>query len=56
VVFSVVGGKAVQTPVTTGERLGDAIVVSGVKPGERVVAHPGERLRDGTAVKVAQKS
>ena len=55
IVFLVSAGRAVQTQVVTGERLGDAIVVSGVKAGERVVLRPDAKLRDGSAVKVSQK-
>jgi len=44
-----------QTPVTTGEKIGDAVVATGVKPGDKVVLKPGERLRDGAPVKTAGK-
>ncbi len=55
VVFVVADGKVSQIPVAAGDRLGDAILVSGVKAGERVVIKPDDRLRDGSAVKLARK-
>lgn len=54
VVFVVKDGKAVATPVVTGDKLGELLEVkSGVKAGERVVAKPPEKLRDGAAVATA---
>jgi HlyD family secretion protein len=56
VVFVVRGDKAVQTPVTTGPRIGDLVeVVSGVKAGERVAIKPLEKLHDQSRVKTAEK-
>jgi len=55
VVFVVRDGRAVQTPVEPGERLGDAVVVSGLKAGERVVLSPDAQLRDGSAVKSSHR-
>jgi len=56
VVYVVRDGKAVETPVTTGAKLGDFLEVkSGVKAGERVVARPSDKLRDGVAVAVQTK-
>ena len=49
-------GKALQTPVQTGAALGETLeVTSGLKPGDKVVLRPVERLRDGAAVSVAGK-
>ena len=54
VVFRVVDGKAVITPVSTGaSNLTDTLVKEGLKPGEMVVTGPYrvlEKLKDGEAV------
>lgn len=42
-------------PVTVGEKLGDLVRVSGVKPGDRVVLKPDEKLKGGTTVLPAKK-
>lgn len=56
VAFVIREGKAVQTPVQTGARLGDLVeVTSGLKPGDSVVLRPAEGLRDGAAVSVARQ-
>jgi RND family efflux transporter MFP subunit len=55
VVFVIADGRARAAPVTTGAKLGDAVEVSGVKSGDKVVLRPGEKLRDGAAVKPVQK-
>lgn len=56
VVFVVAEGRAKATQVTTGAKIGDALEVSGVKSGEKVILKPGEKLRDGAEVKLVQKS
>ena len=43
------------TKVETGARLADLLEVRGVKPGERVVLKPLEKLTDGARVKPVQK-
>jgi HlyD family secretion protein len=54
VVFIVKEGRVTQAPVAIGGKLGELVEVkSGVKPGERVVARPPEKLRDGAAVTAA---
>ena len=55
VVFVVAEGRARAVAVQTSERLGEAIALSGVKPGDKVVLRPEAKLRDGAAVKTAQK-
>jgi HlyD family secretion protein len=56
VVFVVIDGKAVKTPIVTGERIGDMVsVTQGVKPGDRVVSKPSNKLQGGVAVTVAAK-
>jgi HlyD family secretion protein len=50
-VFRVDGSRARLTPVKIGQ-VNDrtAEVLDGLKPGERVVSHPGERVSDGVSV------
>ncbi len=56
VVYVVKDGKAVEAPVVTGSKIGELVEVkSGVKAGERIVARPSEKLRDGVAVAVQTK-
>ncbi len=56
VVYVVRDGKAVQVAVQTGAAYGEALeVMQGLKPGDKVVIKPSERLRDGVAVTAAAK-
>lgn len=56
VVFVVADGVARRREVRLGARLGDHVeVLTGLAPGDRVVAPPGDALVDGTRVKVAAK-
>ena len=55
VAFVVAEGRARAVAVQTGERLGEAVAVSGVKAGDKLVLRPDDKLRDGAAVKPAQK-
>jgi len=56
VVFVVRDGRAVQTPVQTGRKLGDLIEIrSGVRAGDKVVVLPPERLKDGAAVQASKR-
>jgi multidrug efflux pump subunit AcrA (membrane-fusion protein) len=49
-------GKAVETPLQTGATYGDVLEVrAGVKPGDKIVLKPPERLHDGAAVSAAAK-
>jgi len=55
-IFLVQGDRAVGTPITTGEPLGEMIeVLGGAKAGERVVAKPPRRLKNGSRIKIAEK-
>jgi len=55
-IFLVQENRAVETPITTGEQLGEMIeVLKGAKAGDRVVAKPPKRLKDGSRIKVAEK-
>ncbi|QAZ68170.1 efflux RND transporter periplasmic adaptor subunit [Solidesulfovibrio carbinolicus] len=54
-VFVMRGGKAVLTPVTLGEVLGDMrAVTKGLTAGEKVILSPPAELRDGDAVALAE--
>jgi HlyD family secretion protein len=54
-VFVVSDGRAVRTKIEAGRAIGDAVEASGVKPGERVIVKPLERVSDGERVKAAAK-
>ena len=54
-VFVVADGRAKLVTVQPGEKLGDAVAVTGLKPGDKVVLKPLASLKDGAAVKAAQK-
>jgi multidrug efflux pump subunit AcrA (membrane-fusion protein) len=46
----------VETIINTGEPLGEMIeVLGGVKAGDRVVAKPPKRLKNGSRIKIAEK-
>ncbi|MFM0049424.1 efflux RND transporter periplasmic adaptor subunit [Caballeronia grimmiae] len=55
VVYIVDHDKAREMPVTTGERVGDLLAVSGVKPGDTLVLAPGDKLENGASITVAKK-
>ncbi|WP_244818206.1 efflux RND transporter periplasmic adaptor subunit [Caballeronia sp. Lep1P3] len=55
VVYAIEHDKAREVPVVTGERMGDLLAVSGVKPGDTLVLAPGEKIKDGASVSVAKK-
>ena len=56
VVYVVRDGKAVETAIQTGANYGEWLEVKqGLKPGDKVVIKPSERLRDGAPVSVAAK-
>ena len=55
VVFVVNDGKAQQTPVTVGRKIGELLEVRGIKSGDKVVLNPGEKLRDGSSITLAKK-
>ncbi|MEO1751448.1 HlyD family efflux transporter periplasmic adaptor subunit [Thiofaba sp. EF100] len=51
-VFVVQDGRARLTPVEIGQRAGlTAEVVSGLAPGEQVISHPDDTIRDGVRVR-----
>lgn len=54
--FVINGGKVEEQEITTGEKLGDLLVVTGgVKAGDRVVLNPPKGLKTGSRVKQAEK-
>jgi RND family efflux transporter MFP subunit len=56
VAFVIRGGQVEEQEITTGEKLGDALVVTGgVKAGDRVVLNPPKSLKTGSRVKQAEK-
>jgi membrane fusion protein (multidrug efflux system) len=51
-VFVVVGGVAEERVVLTGAAEGDSLtILQGLRPGERVITHPTEEIRDGVRVR-----
>ncbi len=55
-VFVLKDKKVIETPVTLGVQIGDMVeVLEGVRAGEQVVLDPSSRLRNGAAIKVAEK-
>ena len=56
VVFTLDNASVVhEVPVSGLAKVGDLTQVSGVKPGDKVVLSPGERVRDGVRVAIAKK-
>ena len=54
-VFLVREGRALETPVRTGERMGEMVeVVEGVKAGDQVVVNPPAKLKDGSKIKAKE--
>lgn len=55
-VFLVAGDRVAETGITAGGRIGDMVeVISGIKAGDKIVASPPARLRDGARIKIADK-
>ncbi len=55
VMFVIDNNVVRQTPVTTGSKIGDLVQVSGVKPGDKVVLNPTEKIKDGATVAIIKK-
>jgi HlyD family secretion protein len=56
VVFQVKENRAVEVPVTTGRRIGNAIeITGGLKEGDRVINKADDRIKNGTKVSSSQK-
>jgi HlyD family secretion protein len=55
-VFIIRGNKAIESPVITGEKIGDMVeILQGLKPGDTVVLKPIEKMKDGAKIKIAEK-
>lgn len=55
-VFLILDNRAIETPVVTGNRLGDFVeILSGIKPGDRVVLRPLNKLKNGSKIKISEK-
>jgi RND family efflux transporter MFP subunit len=55
-VFLINDNTAIETPVSTGEQLGDMIeILDGIKPGDRIILKPAGNIRNRTRVKIAGK-
>jgi len=56
VVFLMKDEKAVETPIETGEKIGDMVeVLQGPKAGDKVILRPGAGLGNGDKVKMVAK-
>ena len=56
VVFLANGDRVFETPVSLGGPMGDMIeILEGVKPGDRVVLNPSDRLKNGSKIKIEEK-
>ena len=55
VLFLIDNNAAKLVAVTVGNKIGDLVQVSGVKPGDKVVLAPSEKVKDGTAVAILKK-
>lgn len=54
--FVVDGTRVTETAISTGVPLGDMIeILSGVKPGQKVVINPPAKLKDGARIKTAEQ-
>jgi RND family efflux transporter MFP subunit len=55
-VFLVKDKRVVERPVELGSKVGDLVeVTSGIKAGDSVVLHPGDKLRDGSRISIPEK-
>ena len=56
VVFIMKDEKAIETPIKTGEKIGDMVeVLEGPKAGDKIILRPGSRIDNGDKVKTAAK-
>jgi RND family efflux transporter MFP subunit len=54
--FLIEGDRVAETSVTLGEPFGEMVeILEGAKAGDKVVAKPPKRLRNGSRIKVAEK-
>jgi len=55
VAFVIVDDKAHVTPVAAGRKVGELVEVRGLKPGDKVVLKPSEKLQNGQPVAATKK-
>lgn len=55
VAFVIKDGKARQTSIALGQKIGELVAVRNLAVGERVVLNPTDKIRDGSAVTLAKK-
>ena len=55
VLFLIDNNAAKQVAVTLGDKIGDLVQVSSVKPGDKIVLAPSEKMKDGVAVAILKK-
>lgn len=55
VLFLIDNNAAKQVAVTVGSKIGDLVQVSGVKPGDKIVLNPSEKVKDGGVVALLKK-
>ena len=56
VVFQIKEDRAVEVPVTTGRKLGNAIeITGGLKEGDKVISKADEQIKNGTKVTLGKK-
>ncbi|MBI1912814.1 MAG: efflux RND transporter periplasmic adaptor subunit [Deltaproteobacteria bacterium] len=55
-VYKIEGAAVIETPVQTGAKVGDFVeVISGVKPGEKVVLNPPKGVKNGSKIKLTEE-
>lgn len=54
-VFAVSDDKVRAVEVKVGAKVGELVEISGLKPGDKAVLNPGEKIRDGVSVAAAKK-
>jgi HlyD family secretion protein len=55
VLFLIDKDTAKKVDISVGSKIGDLVQVSGVKPGDKIVLTPSEKLKDGGAVAILKK-
>jgi hypothetical protein len=56
VAYVVKGDKVAETELVLGKKVGGLVeVLSGLKPGDKIVVKPSAKLKDGSKIKVSDK-
>ena len=55
VVFLIDSNAAKLVAVTVGNKIGDLVQVTGVKPGDKIILTPSEQVKDGSKVAILKK-